>query len=327
MKTSDLINLFVLGALWGLSFLFIRVAALEFGPVALIELRVLLATLVLVPFLLRQRGMDEVLANWRPIALLGVLHYAIPFCLFAYAMLTLTGGYSAIINASSPMFAGAVAWILMGERLSTARILGLVVGFLGVAILVWDETTLNAASVAPASAAAVAASFCYGLAAVLVRKQLAGVSSTAISAGSMSVASLVLAPMTIICWPSESPSAVAWAAACSLGVFCTAIAFALYFRLIRSVGPTRAITVTFLSPVFAVLFGALFIGEAITAPMIAGGAVVLLGTAMATGIVDWSSKGQSTARTWSRQGGAPKALCKHSTSSYVSKERRHAWTK
>ena len=299
MKTTDLLTLLTLGALWGFSFLFIRVAAPEFGPIALIEIRVGLATVALLPMLILQHR--EVRAHWRPIVVLGVLHYAIPFCLFAYAMLTLTGGYSAIINASSPLFAGAVAWIVLGERLPFVRLLGLATGLVGVALLVHDELSLNLATAGPAILAAILASFCYGLAAVLVRKELADLSPTTTSAGSMFVATLVLAPLAVMHWPEVSPSPTAWLAAGLLGVVCTAVAFGLYFHLIRTVGPTRAITVTFLSPVFAVLFGALLIGETITTAMLAGGAVILLGTAMATGLLTWSGNRHPTVTRWSRQ--------------------------
>ena len=301
MKATDLLNLFTLAALWGLSFLFIRVAAPEFGPVALIEVRVATATVVLLPLLLLKGGLADLRQNWQPILLLGVLHYAIPFCLFAYAMLTLTGGYSAIVNASSPLFAGAVAWIVLGERLPFLRVLGLAAGIAGVFILVHDELTLKLSTSGSAIAAALAASFCYGLAAVLVRKQLADVSPTAISAGSMLAASIALAPFAAVCWPDTTPSATAWVAALMLGVPSTALAFVLYFQLIRSAGPTRAITVTFLTPVFAVLFGVLILDEPVSAPMMIGGLVILLGTAAATGGFSWSGKRQATVTRWSRQ--------------------------
>jgi drug/metabolite transporter (DMT)-like permease len=285
MKTRDLLNLVVLGAIWGISFMFIRVSAPEFGAVALMAVRVLLASLVLLPVMAAHKALPEIIANWRPIALMGVLHYAIPFCLFAYSMLTITGGLSAIINASSPLFAGVIAWILLGERPTASRTSGLFIGFTGVVILVWDKLVLNDGTTILAIGASVLAAFFYGLAAVLAKKQLTGVSPTAVSTGSMVTASAVLLPASFWFVPAIAPSASAWAMAILLGVLCTAIAFLLYFRLIANIGPTRAITVTFLIPVFAVLFGALFIGEQLTRPMIIGGVVVLLGTALSTGLL------------------------------------------
>jgi drug/metabolite transporter (DMT)-like permease len=284
MKLSDFLNLIALGAIWGISFMFIRVAAPEFGPVALMAVRVVLASLVLVPLALARQALPEIASNWKPIATLGILHYAIPFCLFGYSMLTITGGLSAIINASSPLFAGVLAWLLLGERLDLARSSGLVIGFAGVVLLVWDKLVVSS-GMAIAILASVLAAFFYGLAAVLAKKQLAGVSPTAVSAGSMVTASALLLPVSFWLWPAASPSFEGWIMAVLLGVLCTAIAFLLYFRLIANIGPTRAITVTFLIPVFAVIFGALFIGEQISASMIVGGAVILTGTALSTGLL------------------------------------------
>ena len=285
MSTRDLLNLVALGALWGASFLFMRIAAPEFGPVALIEVRVVMASAALLPLVLARRALPEVIANWRPIALIGVLHYAVPFCLFAFAMLTLTGSFSAIVNASSPLFVGIVARVALGERLTLSRIVGLVIGFAGVVVLVWDKLAVGSGPVLLAVAAAVLAAFFYGYAAVLAKKQLAGVSPIAVSAGSMSTAALVLLPAAILLWPDASPTPAAWSMAIVLGLLCTALAFLMYFRLIGNIGPTRAITVTYLVPVFAVLFGALFLGEPLTLSMVFGGAIVLAGTALSTGLV------------------------------------------
>jgi drug/metabolite transporter (DMT)-like permease len=285
MKTRDLLNLISLGAIWGISFMFIRVAAPEFGAVGLMAVRVVTASLILLPLLLARDAIPEVLANWKPIALMGVLHYAIPFCLFAYSMLTITGGLSAIINASSPLFAGAIAWVILGERPDARRTAGLIIGFTGVVVLVWDKLAIDLGTMGPAIGASVLAAFFYGLAAVLAKKQLTGVSPTAVATGSMITASAILLPTSFWLWPQASPSSDAWTMAVLLGVLCTAIAFLLYFRLIANVGPTKAITVTFLVPVFAVLFGALFIDEELTVSMITGGAVIMLGTALSTGLL------------------------------------------
>jgi drug/metabolite transporter (DMT)-like permease len=285
MSLRDTLNLIALGALWGASFLFIRVAAPEFGPIALMEVRVVLACAVLLPLVFARRALPEIAANWRPIALMGVLHYALPFCLYAYSMLTLTGGFSAIINASSTLFAGIMAWILLRERLSPPRILGLVIGFAGVVVLVWDKLTIGSGPMFLAVAASVLAAFFYGYAAVLARKQLSGVSPIAVSSGSMVSAALVLLPGAIWLWPETTPTVAGWSMASALGVFCTAIAFLMYFRLIANVGPTRAITVAYLIPVFAVVFGTVFVGETINLTMVIGGIIVLMGTSLSTGLI------------------------------------------
>jgi drug/metabolite transporter (DMT)-like permease len=301
MNYRDLVNLITLGMLWGVSFLFIRVAVPEFGVVALMAVRVALAAVVLTPMLLLRGQFGQVVKHWPAIALMGVLHYAIPFSLFAYSMLTLSAGYSSVINASAPLFAGLIAWFWLGERINSSRATGLVVGMVGVVLLVWDKFAIGSGSVALAAFASVLAAFCYGLAAVLAKKKLAGVDPIAVAGGSMLVAALVLLPLSFLLWPATVPSLNAWSMVAVLGVVCTAAAFVLYFRLIASIGPSRAITVTFIIPIFAVVFGAIFLDESVTASMVGGGLVVVLGTALSTGLVDLKSltrkAGVAVART------------------------------
>ena len=284
MKLRDITDLVTVGALFGASFLFVRIAVPEFGAAALIEVRVLLAALVLMPLVAMRRQLGEIRANIGSIALMGVLHYALPFCLFAYSMLTLSAGYSSLINASSPIFAALVARAWMGERLGASSAIGLAIGLIGVTMIVWDKLTVGDGPVALAIAAAVGGALCYGLAAVLAKRQLAGVSPIAVAGGSMSVAAVVLLPASFLLWPAVPPTAAAWSMAGALGVICTALVFVIYFRLIAAVGPSKAITVTFLIPVFAVIFGVVSIGEEVTVTMIAGGAVIAVGTALATGL-------------------------------------------
>ncbi len=282
LKIKDVFDLVAVAALFGGAFLFMRVAAPEFGAIPLIEVRLAAATLILIPIIAVRGGMQEIARNWRPIVIMAVLHYALPFCLFAYALLTLTGGYTAIVNASSPLFAGVIAWVWIGDRLQSVRIVGLLLGFAGVVLLVWDKVDMNLNAAGVSIAAAVSASFCYGLAAVLMKRNLTGVAPISVAAGSIATATIILLPLAIWFWPDTTPSLNAWVMTAALGIACTAVAFVLYFRLIASVGPTKAITVTFLVPVFAVVMGALMLGEPITPSMIVGGAIILLGTGMST---------------------------------------------
>lgn len=295
MKLADILNVFVLGLVWGLSFLLVRVAAPEFGAVALIEVRVVLAALLLLPVLILCRGLPDLRRHWRAILAMGVLHYAVPFCLFAWAMLTLTSGYAAIINASSPLFAGVIARFWLGERMRALRIVGLATGFAGVVLLVRQRLGANQMSLdlVLAVGAALLASSCYAVGAVLARKHLSGVRPIAVAGGSMAAAAIVLAPVALWSWPEVPPSPGAWSMAVLLGAVCTALAFVLYFRLIANVGPTRAIVVTFLIPVFAVVAGAAVLGERLTAEMLAAGAVVFTGTALSTGLLRRSPNGQT----------------------------------
>ena len=285
MKPSDAIILVTLGLLWGVSFLFMRVAVPEFGPFALIGLRVGLAAMILLPLVYLRQHPGELRAHWRSIALIGVLHYAIPFCLYAYAMLTLSAGYSSLVNAAAPIFAAAVARFWLGERLNTSRALGLVMGLAGVGLLVGDKLAAGGGANAVAVGATLLAAICYGLAAVMAKRWLAGVTSTTVAGGSMVAAAIVLLPLTLFLWPHQAPSAGAWGGVVLLGLACTAAAFVMYFKLIDSIGPTRSITVTFLIPLFAVGFGVLFLDEQLTASMLAGGLVIITGTALATGLL------------------------------------------
>lgn len=284
MKTGDAAALVLLGALWGGSYLFMRVAVPEFGPVALIELRVLIAALFLLPFLAAARRWGELAAHARPLFVMGVVNSALPFSLIAYSTLSLTAGFAAILNATSPFFAAAVAYAWLGERLSPVRIAGLAIGFAGVTLLLWDEASLGAEDALPAVAAAFAAAFLYGLAANYSKVRLAPVHALAAATGSQLAAAVFLAPAVFFTLPSVVPSAQAWAAVIALGVISTGLAYVLYFRLIVSAGATRAIVVTFLIPLFGVLWGLLALDEAITVNMALGTVIILTGTAMTTGI-------------------------------------------
>ena len=305
MEYRHLLSLTVLGLLWGASFLFTRVAVPEFGAVALMTVRVSLAAALLLPLVLHRRQFRQVVQHWPSIALMGLLHYAVPFSLAAYALLTLSAGYASVINASAPLVAGLVGWLWLREPLDASRVTGLVVGLGGVILLVWEKLAVGSGSVVLAALAALVAAACYGLAAVFARKKLAGVDPTTIAGGSMMAAALALLPLSCVLWPTEMPSVAAWSMAAVLGIACTAGAFVLYFRLIAEVGATRAITATFLIPVFAMLFGAVFLDEQITASVIGGGLVVVLGTALSTGLVELGSLMRKTAAAGTR---APVAI-------------------
>lgn len=285
MGTRDVVELVVLAALWGASFLFMRVAAPEFGPVALIALRVGIAAAFLVPALALRGGLSGLRGRLLHVLVLGAINSALPFCLLAYATLSVTAGLASILNATSPLWGGLVAHLWLKDRLTRSRTLGLVVGFAGVTFLVWGRASFRPGGAGLAVVAAMAATLSYGVAASYAKRFLAGANPLAVAAGSQVGATLVLLPAAVALWPAGPVPAPAWEAVVALGVACTAVAYVLYFRLIGSVGPARAIAVTFLIPAFAMAWGALFLGEAITVRMLAGAGIVLAGTALATGIV------------------------------------------
>ncbi len=285
MKSSDLGELMLLAALWGASFLFMRMGAGEFGPVALSTVRVGGAALFLLPMLLWRGQGGAIRTHWKPIFIVGVTNSALPFLCFSYAALSISAGLSSIFNSASPLWGALIAWVWLKDKLTPARMVGLATGFAGVLWLVWDKASLHSDGSGLGVLACVAATICYGFSANFAKRHLGGVPPLAVAAGSQAAAALVLLPWAALSWPGTTPSATAWTAAGLLAVACTGVAYVLYFRLIAHVGPANAIAVTFLIPMFAVLWGWLVLDEHITARMVAGCAVILAGTGLATGVI------------------------------------------
>jgi drug/metabolite transporter (DMT)-like permease len=297
MKTRHLVLLLVLAALWGASFLFIRVGVAEFGVAPLMALRVSIGAAFLVAMVVARgaKSRASTLATLRaralPLFTVGVLNSAAPFCLFAFAELTLSAGTTSVINATTPLWGALIAYIWLGERLTWVRTLGMALGFAGVVTLVWDEIAMpHAGSATPlqmalAAAAATAAAFLYGIAANFAKRRLMGVDALTVATGSMIGSTVALVPFAIATWPTAPVSALAWGAVLSLGVGCTGIAYFIYFYLLNTAGAARAMTVTFVIPVFGILWGTLFLNERVTPVMLEGCMIVLIGTALATGLV------------------------------------------
>ena len=278
----------LLAALWGASFLFMRLGASEFGPLPTAGLRVALATVFLWPIMLRQGHLGAFRQHWRPIMLAGVINSAIPFALFAWAVMHIATGLTSILNATVPLFGALIAWIWLGDRITRLRWAGLAMGFAGVALLAWRApagTGFKTDSAMWAIGACLLASSFYGLSASFTRRYLTGVPPLANAAGSQLGAALGLALPTVWLWPTQMPGLRAWAAIAAIAVLCTGIAYILYFRLIQHAGPSRALAVTFITPVFAVLYGVLFLGERVTLWMLACAVVIVCGTLLSTGLI------------------------------------------
>jgi drug/metabolite transporter (DMT)-like permease len=201
---------------------------------------------------------------------------------------------SAILNATVPMFGALIAWVWLRDKLTILRILGLILGFTGVAMLAWDSASFkpNAAGVAPAWAmmACLLACICYGISASYTKRYLTGISPLVTAAGSQMGATIGLALPAAWLWPAQTPGTNAWLAMLVVGVLCTGVAYILFFRLIANAGPQRALSVTFLVPVFAVLYGVLFLSEHVTGWMLICAVVIVCGTALATGLVKLRSR-------------------------------------
>lgn len=285
MKGRDIVDLVALGFLWGASFLFMRIAGPEFGAFALVEVRVAIATLVLLPLLYTKGQFGELTGNWATLGILGAHNTALPFLLLTWATLFLSAGTASILNATAPIFAAVIAWAWLGEKLTISKATGLLVGTVGVWLLVRDKIGASMGDTTLAIIAALGGSFLYGIGGNFTRRYARHIKPLAIAAGSQVGAALLLLPVAIVTWPDTPISLTAWAAAITMGLFSTALAYILYFRLIANTGPTNAITVTYLIPLFAMLLGALVIDEPVTGAMIGGCVVILLGTALATGML------------------------------------------
>lgn len=285
MTLRNTIELAVLGAVWGASFIFMRIASPEVGPLAMTELRVAIAALFLLPFLIAGKGTADLRRFWRPLLIVGAVNTVIPFSLNGYSTLHLPGGFVAIVNATSPLWGALVAWAWLGERLKLSQVAGLMIGFAGVVVLVSDRLGGRLDGAALGIGASLVASLMYGIAANYARKHLSEVNPLAVAAGSQLAATLILLPFAVVTWPQTPVSAEAWTAIVVMGAVSTGFAYLLYFRLLASTGASNALTVTYLIPAFAVLWGALLIGEVLTIRMALGCAVILAGTALATGIV------------------------------------------
>ena len=285
MRPRDVVELVLLAALWGASFLFMRIAVPAFGPIALVFIRLAGAALLLVPLLAARGELAALGRHWRPIAVVGLVNSALPFLCFAYAVQSITAGLSAIFNSATPLFVAIIAWLWLGDRLTPLRVAGLAIGFAGVLWLGWDTAEFKPGGSGWAIGACLLATMSYGIGPNLTKRHLGGVPPLAVAAGSQVAAALLLALPAFASWPTAMPSAHDWFIAGLLAIFGTGLAYVLYFRLIANAGPTNAAAVTYLIPLFAVLWGGVFLDERLTPTIVAGCAVIFVGTALATGLL------------------------------------------
>lgn len=282
----------LLAAIWGSSFLFMRLGALEFGAVPTAGLRVAIGALFLLPLMAARGHLTALRQHWRATFFVGLLNSAIPFACFSYAILAITTGLAGILNATVPMFGALIAWLWLKDRPNALRLGGLAIGFLGIVLLAWDKASFKpdaaGASSGWAVLACLLACLCYGIAASFTKRFLGGIPALVTATGSQCGATLGLMLPALLLWPTQAPGLHARLAIGVLGVLCTGVAYILYFRLIANAGPARALTVTFLIPVFAVVYGMAFLGESVTLWMLLCGAVIICGTALASGLAsDW----------------------------------------
>lgn len=275
----------ILAALWGGSFLFMRVAVPEFGPISLIALRAGIAALFLLPVMLlfKRPKLHQIAPNIKPLLVVSFFNIALPFVLIAYALLHVTSGVGSVLNATTPMFGALIGWLWLRQALSNSAILGLVLGFIGVFILVGDKLSGNQSNATLPIFCALLATASYGFAVNYTRETLQGVDSLVIATATQTFAALMLLPLAIIYWPQQAPGLTAWVNVIALGILSTGIAFILYFYLLKQIGAVRLTTVTFYIPVFGISFGVLLLGEQIGLQMLLGAVIIVCGTMLTSG--------------------------------------------
>jgi drug/metabolite transporter (DMT)-like permease len=280
MRASDLIRLVLLAAIWGGSFVFLRVVAPALGAIVTADLRVLIAWGALTIYF-RAVGIDVSWRRfWRQYIVIGAFNAALPFFLFAFAALHIPASYSAILNATSPFFGALFAWLWLGEKIIFLKSVGFVFGIAGVGLVTGVAPAAAGGSTNWAMGACLLAAMSYGFVSVYTKKFAAAANPRAIAGCSQLMAGLLLLPLTPLAPP---PGPVTGFIAVSMIIFAllsSGVAFLLYFRLIADIGPTKSLTVTFLMPAFTMLWASLFLGEGVTALMIFGCALILVGTGL-----------------------------------------------
>jgi drug/metabolite transporter (DMT)-like permease len=283
MRASDYARLLFLAAIWGASFLFMRIAAPAFGSINTAFLRVLFGLTGLAVILLLMRAPLIFQGKLKSAMVLGIINSGIPFLMYAIAALWLPAGYSAILNATTPLMGALIGFSCFNEQLSGRKWLGVMLGFLGITLITTTGDVAVSETMIIGVIACLIATACYGCAGFLTRRWITergGLDARLVAFGSQLGACLFLLPFFGY---SVTTSPVAdwampevWASLLAVGFICTALAYLIYFRLIADIGPLRSLTVTFLIPPFGILWGYLILGETLTEGFVVGGAIVCL---------------------------------------------------
>jgi len=278
MRRADATRLVVLAALWGASFLFMRVAAPVLGPFIVADVRSLLAAAALALYFHFTGFRSDWRRWWRVYLLIGTINTALPFALYAYAAVHIPAGVSAVTNATAPIWGALLATLFLRERLTASRATGLLLGIVGVALVTRPPTSVTYPALAVA--AAVSAALCYAIAGVYLKARPQQAPGRGMAFGTQLASGFLLMPFAAFSHPLAPLTPLALACTLAMALLSGAVAYVLYFRLIADIGPIRSLTVTYLIPLFGVLFGAVFLGEAVNATMLGGGALVILGTVL-----------------------------------------------
>jgi drug/metabolite transporter (DMT)-like permease len=274
--------LICLAAIWGASFLFIRMAVGDFGAIPLTATRSAIAALTLTPLMLWSGKGHLFLKYWTHLLVLSLISTALPFVFLSISTQYTSAGFASILNALTPIFSAIIAWLWLKEYLSMPAMIGIASSFAGVLVMVLDKDTIDASFALLPILAGLAATFMYGLTGNYSRKLLPGLSPLVVSAGCQIFSALCLAPFAYLQWPSEPIPARGWILASVLGIVCTGAAFIIYFHLLEKIGVARTVVVTYLSPVFAMVWGYLFLEEVITLKMFIGAICIMIGIGLTT---------------------------------------------
>lgn len=280
MTAADIFRLVALAAIWGASFLFVRLAVPAIGAVWLTEFRVGVAALAMLAYVLATGVALAPRRHWRAYLMMGLVNAALPFWLYAYSGLHLTAGTMGILNATTPFFSAVCGALWLDERLTPHKLAGLGLGLAGVVLVVGLGPLEPTRDVLLSALACVGATLCYALSTTWLKKRGGSVLPVPLSAASLCIASLAIAPFLPAAPAAAVFTPLVLLAIAGLSLLCSALAYLLYFRLIADLGPTRAMTVAFLIPLFAVLWGSVFLGEELGAGTLAGGLLILVAVAL-----------------------------------------------
>ncbi|MEJ2042319.1 MAG: DMT family transporter [Reinekea sp.] len=284
MKKIDLFTLVLLSAIWGASFLFMRVASDDFGPWSLVFIRMFSAFLCISPLLFKAGTLRRIARNILPLTILALFNQVLPFTLFAFATLRLEAGFTSLLNATTPIMTAIVGTLLFAAPIYRHQIIGLAFSFFGIFVLSSDKMDFTSGGEGWSIIAGLTACLCYAWSANYT-KRFSELSASEMAVGTMFTSSLLLVIPGVLYWPAVMPDGITWLSALLLGAFCTGVAFMLFYRLVRSAGALSSTTVTILVPIFAICWGALLLEETISLRMLVGMVLALAGTAVTIRLV------------------------------------------
>jgi drug/metabolite transporter (DMT)-like permease len=268
-----------LGVIWGIPYLLIKIAVEDLSPAVLVFGRTGLATLLLLPVAMARDQIRPLLAHWRPLLVYTVIEICLPWVLLGRAEQELSSSLTGLLVAAVPLVGAALVKFTGHETLGARRVVGLLVGFAGVAALVGFDV---GASSAGAVAAVGLVAICYALGPLILARHLAHLPSMGVVAASLAITLVIYAPIAALQWPDRAPGTDTLLAVVGLAVVCTAVAFLVFFALIAEVGPARATVITYVNPAVALVLGAIVLDERVTVATGVGFALILLGSVLAT---------------------------------------------